>query len=348
MFALTFQDIESVAFERISDPQVEAPGDAIVAVHLAGICGSDLHVFHGRETGLDRGTALGHEFVGEVVAVGPDVARLRPGTMVASPFTTSCGHCASCRRGVTARCRESQLFGWREHGAGLHGAQAELVRVPLAESTLVEIPEGVTPEGALLAGDVLSTGYYCAAQGGVEPGLTVAVIGCGPVGLMAVIAARYLGAERVFAIDRLPERLRLAAGFGGEPLNLQPDEAAGWLEQETQGLGVDIVLEAVGSPSASRMAMQLVRPGGTISAVGVHTEPAFPFSPVEAYDKNLTYRIGRCPARHFMDIVLPLLVDSQVDPTVIISHRLALAEGAHGYRIFANRLDGCTKAVLVP
>jgi threonine dehydrogenase-like Zn-dependent dehydrogenase len=348
MFAITFQDIESVAFERIADPQIEAPGDAIVAVHLAGICGSDLHVFHGREKGLDLGTALGHEFVGEIVAVGPDVARLQTGNLVASPFTTSCGHCPSCRRGLTARCQESQLFGWREHGSGLHGAQAELVRVPLADSTLVEIPEGVTPEGALLAGDVLSTGYFCAAQGAVAPGATVAVIGCGPVGLMAVLAARHLGAERVFALDRQPERLRLAAGFGGEPLNLQPEEAASWLEQETQGLGVDIVLEAVGSPSASRMAMQLVRPGGTISAVGVHTEPAFAFSPVEAYDKNLTYRIGRCPARHYMNVVLPLLVGSELDPTVIISHRLALSEGAHGYQIFANRLDGCTKAVLIP
>lgn len=348
MLALTFQGVEEVGCETLADPGIESPSDVIVEVRLAGVCGSDLHVYHGRETGLDPGTALGHEFVGEVVETGREVERLQPGDFVVSPFTTSCGRCEPCRAGLTSRCLHGQLFGWRQQGVGLHGAQAELVRVPLADSTLVKVPPVISPENALLAGDVLSTGYFCAHQGGVSAGQNVAVVGCGPVGLMAILAARHLGAERVFAIDRVTERLEIAARWGAEPLDLQkptPEEA---VIEATRGLGVDVVLEAVGSPQASLLAMRLVRAGGTISAVGVHTEPQFAFSPVEAYDKNLTYRIGRCPARRFMDTVLPMLAESEIDPAAIISHRLPLTHGARAYELFAAKLDTCTKAVLLP
>jgi len=348
MLALTFQGIEQVGCQTLEDPRIELPGDAIVAVRLAGVCGSDLHVFHGRETGLDPGTAMGHEFVGEVIETGRDVDRIQKGSLVVSPFTTSCGECELCLAGLTARCRRGELFGWRQRGAGLHGAQAEMIRVPLADSTLVEVPPGISPENALLAGDVLSTGYFCAHQGGVEAGCVVAVVGCGPVGLMAVLAAQRLGAERVFAIDPVLERLELAARFGAEPVNLQHSSAEEIILEATQGLGVHVVLEAVGSPQASLLAMGLVRPGGTISAVGVHTEPQFAFSPAEAYDKNLTYKIGRCSARKFMDTILPWLADSDLDPAVIISHRLPLAEGPRAYEIFAEKLESCTKAVLTP
>ena len=348
MLALTFQGIETVRCETIPDPRIEKPDDVIVAVSAAGVCGSDLHVYHGRETGLDLGTALGHEFVGEVVEVGSEVKRFRPGAHIASPFTTSCGRCEPCLAGLTARCVHGELFGWRQLGAGLHGAQAQLVRVPLADSTLVAVPAGITSENALLAGDVLATGYFCAHQGGVSGGKTVAVVGCGPVGLMAVIAARHLGAERIFAIDRLQERLDLAVTFGAEPLNLEQPEFEQTVIEATNGLGAHVVLEAVGSPQSSLLSMRLVRPGGTISAVGVHTEPQFAFSPVEAYDKNLTFKVGRCPARHFMDEVLGLLAETQVDPSIIISHRLPLTEGDRAYDIFARKLEGCTKAVLSP
>lgn len=348
MLALTFQSVESVGLETLPDPRIEAPTDALVAVELAGVCGSDLHVYHGREVGIDPGTAMGHEFVGKVVEVGPEVETIRPGTRIACPFTTSCGQCRPCRTGLTARCLRGQLFGWREKGKGLHGAQAELVRVPLADTTLVEIPRPISPENALLAGDVLSTGYFCAAQGGVGPGQIVVVVGCGPVGLMAVLAARRLGAERVFAVDSLEERLQLASSFGAEPLSLERSSVEETLLEATEGLGADVVLEAVGSSSASRSAMRWLRPGGTLSVVGVHTEPQFAFSPVEAYDKNVTFKIGRCPARHLMDTVLPLLAELSVDPASIISHRLPLSRGGYAYEIFANRREGCTKAVLIP
>ncbi len=348
MKAITFHEVESLNYETVPDPEIRAPGNAILRVHLTAICGSDLHVYHGRETGLDRGTIMGHEMLGEVVETGPDVRRFAVGDRVVCPFTTSCGECFYCLEGLTARCSHGQLFGWVEEGEGLQGGQAELVRVPLADSTLVAIPDGVPSEEALLAGDVLSTGFFCAERAAVGPGSVVAVVGCGPVGLMAVVAARELGAERIFAFDSLGERLALAQRFGAEPLDHRRSESLEVVLEATKGRGVDAVLEAVGSPEATRLAIDVVRAGGTISAAGVHTEPQHAFSPIEAYDKNLTYRTGRCPARAYIDRVLPLVRARAYDLAAIISHRLPLAEGVRGYELFAQRLDGCTKVVLEP
>jgi 2-desacetyl-2-hydroxyethyl bacteriochlorophyllide A dehydrogenase len=346
MRAVTFQGVEQIAVENVPDPIIRKTHDAIVEVRQAGVCGSDLHVYHGRETGLDIGTVLGHEFVGEIVEVGSAIENLRVGDLVVSPFTTNCGTCMFCTRGLTSRCVDGQLFGWVENGEGLHGAQAERVRVPLADSTLVPVPTGIPPEAALLAGDVLATGYYCAVQGEVGPGKTVAVLGCGPVGLMAVFAALHLGAESVLALDSVDERLDLAQRLGATVVDIEGRSPAQVIAENSEGLGFEVVLEAVGSAAASRLAFDLVVPGGTISAVGVHTEPRFPFSPTEAYDKNLTYRIGRCPARHFLPQVLAILSESRFDPTLIISHRLPLTDGVRAYRMFADRSDGCTKVVL--
>lgn len=347
MRALTFHGVGDVRYETVPEPRIEAPGDALVRVRLAGLCGSDLHVYHGRETGLDAGTVLGHELVGEVVAVGEAVRRFAPGDAVVSPFTTSCGECFYCRRGLTARCQRGQLFGWVEQGRGLHGAQAEQVRVPLADSTLLPVPAEVPPELALLAGDVLSTGLFAAGQAGVAAGEVVAVVGCGPVGLMAVVAAREREAERVFAVDRVPERLALAARLGAEPLSLAAEPATA-VGEATQGRGADAVLEMVGSPAATRLAVDLVRPGGTVAAAGVHTETAFAFSPSEAYEKNLTYRTGRCPARAWAERALAVISSARHDLAAVVTHRLPLAEGPRAYELFARRLDGCVKVVLEP
>ncbi|HSN88835.1 MAG TPA: alcohol dehydrogenase family protein [Thermoanaerobaculia bacterium] len=348
MKALTFEGIRDVHCATVPDPGLLAPGDVIVRVQVAGICGSDLHVFRGAETGLDGGTVLGHEFVGEVVEAGRGVERFRPGDVVVSPFTTSCGECFYCRTGLTARCTRGQLFGWVEQGKGLHGAQAEYVRVPLADSTLVAVPEGAPAEEALFAGDILSTAFFGAEAGGVGPGKVVAIVGCGPVGLMGVVSARELGAERIFAIDALPERLALAERYGATPVLLKQTDPVEVVREATEGRGADVVLEAAGGPQAARLAFDLVRPGGALSAVAVHTEERLAFSPVEAYDKNLSFHTGRSPARHYMERLLPFIQSRKYDLGALISHRLSLDEGPRGYDIFDRRLEGCTKVVLTP
>lgn len=348
MKALTFLDTRRVGFETVPDPALVEPTDAIVRVRLSAVCGSDLHVYRGHETGLDAGTVLGHEFLGEVVEFGPAVKRVAIGQSVVSPFTTSCGECVPCREGLTCRCTRGQLFGWVEGGHGLHGAQAEYVRVPLADATLLAVPEDGDPEAVLLVGDVLSTGFFCAESGGVRPGNAVVVLGCGPVGLMAAVAARELGAARVLAVDGVPERLALARGFGATPIDFTAADAREAVLEATDGRGADVVLEAVGSPAASRSAYELVRTGGTISAVGVHNEATFAFSPGEVYDKNLTYRAGRCPARAYMDRLLELVRSGRYDLSSIVSHRLPLAEGPAAYDTFDRHADACTKVVLRP
>jgi threonine dehydrogenase-like Zn-dependent dehydrogenase len=346
--ALTFAGRRSVRLESVAEPEIVAPFDAIVEVRLTAVCGSDLHVYHEREKGIDVGTTLGHELVGEVVEIGRSLTTLKPGDRVASPFTTSCGRCFYCARGLTCRCIEGQLFGWVEGGEGLQGTQAERVRVPLADTTLVVLPEDVSDEDGLLLGDVLSTGEFCADLAGVDASGVYAVVGCGPVGLMAVLAARRRGAEQVFAIDSVRERLQLAQAFGAVAVNRENSAPLDAIREVTEGRGADAVLEVVGSPAATRLAVDLVRPGGVVASVGVHTEEQFAFAPVEAYDKNLTYRSGRCPARHYMEQLLPVVRDCRHPWRSVISHRLPLEDGPRGYALFDARQDGCTKVVLRP
>ena len=346
MKALTFHGKQTVKYESIPDPGIVEPTDVIVNVHLSGICGSDLHPYHERERGLDHGTAMGHEFVGEIVELGKEVQLFKKGDKVFSPFTTNCGECFFCKNKLTCRCTDGQLFGWIENGEGLHGGQAEFVRVPMADSTLLKIPENVLPEEALLLGDICSTGFFCAENAEVKPNGVYSVIGCGPVGLMTIVGARELGAEKVFAIDAIPERLQLAEKFGAIPINYQKQNVKELLFEETEGRGADAVLEVVGNEAAGKTAVDLVRPGGIISTVGVHTEKQMAFSPEEAYDKNLTYKNGRCPARYYMERLIPMVQSKKYDLTSIISHKLPLSQGVQGYEIFDKKLDGCTKVVL--
>ena len=346
MKALTFHGKETVRYESVPDPVLETRTDVMVQVELTAICGSDLHPYHEREKGLDHGTVMGHEFVGEIVEVGNEVVNLQRGMRVFCPFSTSCGVCFYCRRGLTARCVHSQLFGWRENGAGLHGGQAEFVRVPLADTTLLLLPETVSPEGGLLLGDVFSTGYFCAEMAEISPQGVYAVIGCGPVGLMAILGARELGAEQIYAIDAIPGRLKLAEAFGAVPVNFRECDPVAVLRNATEGRGADSVLEVVGSADAGRTAFELVRPGGVIATVGVHTGDRVVFSPVEAYDKNITYKIGRCSARHYMENLLPVVEKGKYDLGAVISHRLPLNQGVEAYRIFDKKLDNCSKVIL--
>ena len=348
MKALTFLGVESVAVENIADPQILAPSDVIVRVDVCAVCGSDLHVYHGRETGIDHHTVMGHEFSGTIVEKGSAVGKLKKGDRVMSPFTTNCGECFYCLRGLTCRCIKGQLFGWVQEGSGLHGGQAEYVRVPMAEQTLVPIPEDLDMELAVLLGDIVPTGFFSARQAQIKPGDVVAVVGCGPVGLMAILGAYHYGASRVFSIDKVKSRLDVAADFGGEPVYADDSADLDKILHATHGRGPDAVLEAVGSVSSVKLAFDLVRPGGTVSAVGVCTESAFPFSPVQAYNKNLTYRTGRCPARSMMTELLPLVLSEPEKFRKVITHRVSLHEGPAVYQQFAARKEGMLKVLLDP
>lgn len=232
-----------------------------------------------------------------------------------------------------------QLFGWVEGGTGLQGGQCEYVRVPFADSTL-KTTGPLLPEVALLLGDVLSTGGYCAEQAHVAPGGTYAVIGGGPVGLMALTTCQWRGARDVVLFDPIAERREQAKRWGGIPAD--PSEV-----DRYEG-AFDAVLEAVGSPAASLLAYKLVRPGGIISIVGVHNEPHFAFTPNQAYDKNLTVHIGRCPARRLMDELMPQAIAHSERLTEIFTHRVPLSDGPDAYRMFAERKDGCLKVLLSP
>ncbi len=343
MRAILFQAPHDVRLGDAPEPRLEHPHDAIVRVEVAGLCGSDLHVWHGRETGLDPGTVMGHEFAGTVLEAGPD-AEWSPGDRVVAPFSTSCGHCFFCLDGLTARCERGQLFGWVRGGAGLHGGQAERVRVPLADTTLIPAPDDVPLEVALLMGDVLATGWHAARKAYLMHGQVAVVLGLGPVGLCAVLAARERGAARVLAFDGVPERRAFAESLGAEA----HDPAAGAraaVEAATAGRGADAVLECVGSPAASRLAFELVRAGGMISAVGVHHEAGFAFSPVEAYDRNLTYRIGRCPARAYAEELTPVVHAHAAALARLVTHRVPLDRAPEMYRRFDEKRDGVLKVV---
>lgn len=348
MKALTFNGIEKIAYESVADPEIIQQADAVVKVKCCAICGSDLHVYHGREVGLDVHTCMGHEFAGEVVEVGKDVKSLHVGDLVISPFSVSCGECFYCKIGLTSRCVKSQLFGWVEKGKGLHGGQAEFVRVPLAESSLMKLPDGVSIEEGVLAGDIISTGFYSAKQAQIKPNGVYVVMGCGPVGLMAILGARAYGAEKIYAVDREGVRLAMAARFGAIPINTTMADAVNVVQDGSDGRGADAVLEAIGSEFSLQLSYQLIRPGGTISSVGVCNDKFLPFSPVQAYNKNLTFMTGRCPARAMMPEVLKLIQQKKFSFSDIITHRMSLAEGADGYRLFAAKQDNCLKVLLTP
>ena len=346
MKGVCFQSIGVVQWTELQDAEIESPLDAIVRVEMAGMCGSDLHPLFGREQGLDPGTAMGHEFVGTVVALGADVRSLKLGDKVYSPFSTSCGNCFFCLRGLTSRCEIGQAIGWRSNSKGLQGGQAELVRVPLADGTLVRIPDGLSAEAALLLGDNFSTGYFCAEMANIDPdGLTV-VIGCGSVGLLAIMAAKILGAKQIVAFDPVDRRRAMAESLG--VVALEPSsQSVDFIRTKTAGRGADSVMELVGNPSAQSLAYEVIRPGGTMSVIGCHSSPTFSFTPTDAYNKNLTYRTGRCSARHYMGLLTDRVVNEKWNIGSMITHRFEPSDCKRAYDIFANQRDGCIKGVFV-
>ena len=273
MRAVVFAEIGRVEVTDVPDPVLEEPDDAIVHVGLSAICGSDLHFFHGK-TPLEPGEGIGHEAVGVVEAVGPAMTRFRPGDRVVVAFNIACGSCWFCAHGQTQLCDGFRNLGAGAFGGGLPGAQAERLRVPVADVNLLAIPDGVDDERALFVGDIATTGIYGAALARIEPGDTVAVVGAGPVGFFLVQAARARGAARVFALDREPERLALAARMGAEPVHVSERHPATALAEATEGRGADAVIDAVGSPSAFETAVDVVRRGGRVVVVGIYAGEA--------------------------------------------------------------------------
>ena len=345
MHALLFNNVHQIGYETTLDPRIEDAKDVIVKVDLAGLCGSDLHVYHGRETGLDAGTVMGHELVGEIVEVGRDVQSLSVGDAVFCPFTVNCNDCYFCDRGLTARCVHSQLFGWVEQGQGLQGGQAEYVRVPFADATLMKLPAELPLEDALLMGDNFTTGFFCAEMAEIEPQGTYLVLGCGTVGLMTIQAARELSAENLYAFDPVEYRANRAASMGVTAFHSE-DELEATLRDATEGRGADAVMEVVGNLPAQSLAMRLLRPGGILSVAGVHTAPQFSFSPVDAFDMNLTYKTGRCSSRAYMEKLLPMVVERQLKlGERYVSHRLPLSQGREAYQMFDQKQEDCLKIV---
>ncbi|HEX9375622.1 MAG TPA: alcohol dehydrogenase catalytic domain-containing protein [Actinomycetota bacterium] len=346
MRAVVYEDVRKVTVSDVPDAAVEHPGDAVVRVTAAGICGSDLHFYTGKAP-LSPGDTIGHEAVGVVESVGPDVTAFRPGDRVVVAFDIVCGECWYCRRGQTSLCEDFRNLGAGPFGGSLGGAQAELVRVPVADVNLLRIPEGMEDERALFVGDILTTGYYAAAISGIGPEDTVAVVGAGPVGFFAAQGALVHGAARVLALDLQADRLALAERVGATPVNVAERNAQMAVASLTEGRGADIVIEAVGTESSFETAIEVVRRGGTVTVAGMYVSETVPVQLGVYWTRALDVRFaGICPIHAWWNEAMDAVRDGRIDPMPLISHRAPLEEAPHMYELFENRL--ATKVVLTP
>jgi len=344
MRAVTFQAPEQVRVEEKPDPEISAADEALVRVEASGICGSDLHIYHGRVP-VEQGFTIGHEFVGTVLAAGDDVERVAVGDRVLGTFHTACATCTSCLRGDYHRCRNQRTFGHGSHLGDLQGAQAELLLVPRANLTLRRVPEGMSADVALFAGDVMGTGYHAIAHAEMKAGDTVAVLGLGPVGLCAVQAAIAGGAVKVFAVDTVAERLEMAGRFGATPLHLHEDDPKKAVRAATEGLGVDVVVDAVGDPGPLALAVSLARDAGTVSGIGAYAgKGEVPLG--LAWLKGLQLRLGLANVIAHVDRVLALMEAGKLDPSPLVTHHMPLDQAAEAYEIYDGR--EALKIVLTP
>jgi 2-desacetyl-2-hydroxyethyl bacteriochlorophyllide A dehydrogenase len=344
MRAITFQAPGEVRVDEKPDPEIAAADEALVRVEASGICGSDLHIFHGRVP-VEPGFTIGHEFVGTVLAVGDDVERVAVGDRVLGCFHTACATCGACLRGDYHRCEHGRTFGHGSKLGDLQGAQAEQLLVPRANLTLRRLPEGMTDEAALFAGDVMGTGYHAVAHAGMRSGDTVAVLGLGPVGLCAVQAALAGGAVEVFAIDSVGQRLEMARQFGAQPIHLTEEEPKRVVRAATEGRGVDVVVDAVGDPGPLEMAISLARDAGTVSGIGAYAgRGEVPLG--LAWLKGQTLRLGLANVIAHVDRVLALMQAGKLDPSPLVTHHMKLDEAAEAYALYDQR--EALKIVLTP
>jgi threonine dehydrogenase-like Zn-dependent dehydrogenase len=389
MKAVLWEGKEDVRVATVPDPVIVNTQDAIVKVTATAICGSDLHLYNGFIPTMQKGDVLGHEFMGEVVEVGSKVTRLQVGDRVVVPFTIACGRCYFCQQQLWSLCDNSNpnawmaekaygasgsgLFGYSHMYGGYAGGQAEYARVPFADVGPLKVPDSLSDEQVLFLSDILPTGYMAADNCHITPGDTVAVWGCGPVGQFAIKSAYMLGAERVIAIDRFPERLAMAASYGGAlPLNYAEVDVIDALRDLTGGQGPDACIDAVGleahgttvdawydrvktsmymatdRPHALRQAIGACRKGGTVSIPGVYGGWLDKFPLGAAFAKGLTLKMGQTHVHKYMPRLLDLIERGAIDPSLIITHRINLDDAPEMYRTFRNKEDSCVKVVMTP
>jgi threonine dehydrogenase-like Zn-dependent dehydrogenase len=390
MKALCWYGKRDVRVEQVPDPQILNPRDAIVKITSTAICGSDLHLYNGFVPLMEKGDILGHEFMGEVVEVGSGVKNLKVGDRVVVPFPIACGNCFFCRKELYSLCENSNpnaalasklwghsiagVFGYSHLVGGYAGGQAEYARVPFADVGPIKIDDGLSDEQVLFLSDILPTGYMAAEACDIQPGDTVAVWGCGPVGQFAIKSAYLLGAERVIAIDRIPERLRLAREAGrADVIDYERvDSVIETLKQMTGGRGPDACIDAVGMeahghglqyaydrakqatmletdrPIALRETIMACRNGGTVSIPGVYGGFVDKFPMGSLMNRSLTVKTGQTHVQRYLKPLLERIRNGEIDPTFVISHRLSLEDAPLGYDLFCDKKDECIKVVLKP
>ncbi len=389
MKALCWHGKGDVRVDKVPDPKIEDPRDVIVKITSTAICGSDLHLFDGYMPTMESGDILGHEPMGIVVETGSAVTRLKKGDRVVVPFVIACGSCFFCQRTEFSLCDTSNrneeiarkamghspagLFGFSHMLGGFSGGQAEYLRVPFADVGPIKIESALADEQVLFLSDIFPTGYMAAENCGIEPGDTVAVWGCGPVGQFAIRSAWLLGAARVIAIDRVPERLRMAEAGKAETINFDETDVYERLQELTHGRGPDRCIDAVGCEAhgvgsfdatmdkvkaalmlttdrahALREAIMCCRKGGTVSVPGAYVGmiDKLPFG--AAMNKGLTFKMGQTHVQRYLQPLLGLIEAGKIDPSFVITHRVPLDEAPAAYSTFRDKKDGCIKVVLTP
>ena len=387
MKATCWHSKHKIEVQEVPDPEILNPRDAIVKITSTAICGSDLHLYNGFIPTMAKGDILGHEFMGEVVETGKEVKNLKPGDRVVVPFPISCGNCFFCKKEMYSLCENSNpnasmaekmwghspagIFGYSHMLGGYAGGQAEFARVPFADVGPLKIENGFTDEQVLFLSDIFPTGYMAAENCNIQPGDSIAVWGCGPVGQFAIKSAFLLGAERVIAIDRFPERLRLAREkSGAETINYEEQDVYETLMEMTGGRGPDACIDAVGMeahthgpvgaydrvkqatmsetgrPHALRQAITACRKGGTVSVAGVYGGflDKVPFGAI--MNKALTIKSGQTHVQKYMRPLLQRIEKGEIDPSFVVTHTMTLDQAAEGYDTFLNKEDECVKVVL--
>jgi 2-desacetyl-2-hydroxyethyl bacteriochlorophyllide A dehydrogenase len=335
MRAVTFQAPGEVLVQDVPEPQIEHPGDAIVRIEASGVCGSDLHIYHGRVK-IEPGFTIGHEYVGTVIATGADVREVNVDDRVLGCFQTACGRCFFCRRGWFHKCDTSRTFG---HGAALGslpGTQAEQALVPNADLVLRKLPPGMSDDVALFAGDVMGTGYHAVVESGLRPGAVAAVLGLGPVGLCAVQAALAVGAAHVIALDTVPERLAMAESFGARAVHVTDGDPRAAAREATEGRGVDVCIDAVGDPRALELAIRLTRKCGIVQAIGVYAERCEVHMGL-LWIKALRLGSGHANVIGHVDSVLAMMSAGRLNPAPLVTHHMSLEQAPEAYALYDRR-----------